>query len=61
MADSQVPSLMHTAKQSWLFPSSIDIESASLLGHDADDDADLFTENEDEQELEDNETVLEDC
>ena len=52
---------MHTAKQSWLFPSSIDIESASRLGRDADDDADLFAENEDEQELEDNETVLEDC
>ena len=52
---------MHTAKWSWLFPSSIDMESTSTLGCDADDDADPFAENEDEQELEDNETVLEDC
>ena len=37
--------------------------TASLLSgrHDTDDDADPFAESEDEEELEANETVLDDC
>ena len=50
---------MHAAKRSWLFPSSIDTEGTYPLWRDTDNDADPFTENEDEEELEDNETVLE--
>ena len=57
---------MHTAKQSWLLPSRIqidriDTESTSPSGHDTDNDADPFAESEDKEELEDNETVVEDC
>ena len=55
------PLFMHTAKQSWLFPSSIDTESTSPSRCNTDDDADPFTKSEDNQELEVNETVLEYC
>ena len=37
------PLFVHTAKRSWLFPSSLDTESTSPLRHDTHDDADPFS------------------
>ena len=58
VANHQLPSLHAYSEAIMTFPPSLDTESTSLITN---NDADPFAESEDEEELEDNETVLEDC